>query len=68
VAAMHALADGIVPWRAGNLRLEELLNEAATPGGTAAAVMASINDAGYARIVEQGLRAGLRQAKKNAGR
>jgi pyrroline-5-carboxylate reductase len=68
VAATHALADGIVPWRAGNLRLEELLNEAATPGGTAAAVMASINDAGYARIVEQGLRAGLRQAKKNAGR
>ncbi len=68
VAATHALADGILAWREGNLPLEELLHEAATPGGTAAAVMASINDAGYARIMAQGLRAGIRQARKNAGR
>jgi pyrroline-5-carboxylate reductase len=68
VAAAHALADGIVAWREGNLPLKDLLQEAATPGGTAAAVMASINGAGYARIVAQGLRAGLRQARKNAGR
>jgi pyrroline-5-carboxylate reductase len=68
VAAAHALADGIEAWRAGNLHLEELLQEAATPGGTAAAVMASINDAGYARIMAQGLRAGVRRARKNAGR
>jgi pyrroline-5-carboxylate reductase len=67
MAATHALADGIVAWRESNLPLEELLKEAATPGGTAAAVMASINGAGYARIVAQGLRAGLRQARKNAG-
>jgi pyrroline-5-carboxylate reductase len=68
VAAAHALADGIVAWREGNLPLKDLLQEAATPDGTAAAVMASINGAGYARIVAQGLRAGLRQARKNAGR
>jgi pyrroline-5-carboxylate reductase len=68
VAAAHALADGIAAWRAGTSPLGELLQEAATPGGTAAAVMASMNDAGYARIVSQGLRAGIRQARKNAGR
>jgi pyrroline-5-carboxylate reductase len=68
VAAAHALADGIAAWRAGASPLEDLLYEAATPGGTAAAVMASINHAGYARIVSQALRAGIRQAKKNARR
>jgi pyrroline-5-carboxylate reductase len=67
VAAAHALADGIAAWRAGTLPLADLLKEAATPGGTAAAVIASINHAGYARIVSQGLRAGIRQARKNAG-
>ena len=67
-AAAHALADGIAAGRAGTLPLDDLLQEAATPGGTAAAVMASINDAGYARIVSQGLRAGISQARKNAGR
>jgi pyrroline-5-carboxylate reductase len=68
VAAAHALADGIAAWRAGDLPLDELLQEAATPGGTAAAVMASLNHAGYPRIVARGLRAGIRQAGKNAGR
>jgi pyrroline-5-carboxylate reductase len=68
LAAAHALADGIAAWRAGTSSLEDLLQEAATPGGTASAVMASINDAGYARIVSQALRAGIRQARKNAGR
>jgi pyrroline-5-carboxylate reductase len=68
VAATHALADGIEAWRAGSLPLEELLHEAATPGGTAAAVMAAINDAGYAKIMVRSLRAGVRRAMKNAGR
>jgi pyrroline-5-carboxylate reductase len=68
VAAAHALADGIAAWRAGTSHLEELLQEAATPGGTAAAVMSSLDRAGYARIVSQGLRAGISQARKNAGR
>ena len=68
MAAAHALADGIAAWRAGTSPLADLLQEASTPGGTAAAVIASINDAGYARIVQRGLRAGIRQARKNARR
>jgi pyrroline-5-carboxylate reductase len=68
IAAAHALADGISAWRAGTSLLEDLLQEASTPGGTAAAVIASINDAGYATIMQQGLRAGIRQARKNARR
>ena len=68
VAATHALADGVAAWRESNLTLKELLQEAATPGGTAAAVMASQDNAGYPRIVAQGLRAGIMQARKNAGR
>jgi pyrroline-5-carboxylate reductase len=68
MAAAHALADGIVAWRESDVRLDELLHEAATPGGTAAAVMASLDSAGYQRLVEHGLRAGMRQARKNAAR
>jgi pyrroline-5-carboxylate reductase len=67
-AATHALADGIDAWRKGNVPLQELLQEAATPGGTAAAVMASLDRAGYKNILQQGLRAGIRQARKNAAR
>lgn len=68
LAAAHALADGIAAWRAGNLSLEKLLQEAATPGGIAAAVMASLDDAGYPTIMAKGIAAGIRQARKNAGR
>jgi pyrroline-5-carboxylate reductase len=68
MAAAHALADGIVAWREGDVPLDELLHEAATPGGTAAAVMASLDGAEYQKLVEQGLRAGIRQARKNAAR
>jgi pyrroline-5-carboxylate reductase len=66
VAAAHALADGIAAWRAGTSPLEDLLQEACTPGGIAAAVIASMNHAGYAKIVQEGLRAGTSQAQKNA--
>lgn len=68
VAAAHALADGIAAWRTGAMPLKKLLEEAATPGGIAAAVMASLDDAGYQEIAVQGLRAGVRQARKNAAR
>ena len=68
LAAAHALADGIAAWRTGDLSLEKLLQEAATPGGIAAAVMASLDDAGYQRMVAKGLAAGIRQARKNAER
>ena len=65
-AAAHALADGIIAWREGDISLEELLREAATPGGIAATVMKSINAAGYQRAVRRGLRAGFKRTRKNA--
>jgi pyrroline-5-carboxylate reductase len=67
-AAAHALADGILAWRDSGISLDALLQEAATPGGIAAATMASMDKSGFKRIVQQGLRAGMRQAKKNAKR
>ncbi len=63
-AAAHALADGISAWREGNIRLDRLLREAATPGGIATTVMSSMNKAGYARVVERGLRAGMARARR----
>jgi pyrroline-5-carboxylate reductase len=64
MAAAHALADGIAAWRAGTSSLKDLLHEAATPSGIAATVMASLDKAGYRRIITQALRAGLNQARK----
>jgi pyrroline-5-carboxylate reductase len=66
VAAAHALGDGILYWRESGLSLDELLEEAATPGGIAAATMAAMDDAGYARAVAKGLAAGIGQARRNA--
>jgi pyrroline-5-carboxylate reductase len=68
MAAAHALADGIAAWRTGNLPLDKLLKEAATPGGIAEGVMAALDHAGYRRIVKNGLRAGMRRARKNVTR
>ncbi len=68
IAAAHALADGILAWREGDIPLHRLLHEAATPGGIAATVMAAMDNAGYERIVERGLRAGMERARKNAKR
>ena len=65
-AAAHALADGILCWREGRTSLQNVLNEAATPGGIAATVMASMDAGGYRRIVERSLRNGLQRARKNA--
>ncbi|HYM75465.1 MAG TPA: NAD(P)-binding domain-containing protein [Candidatus Dormibacteraeota bacterium] len=66
IAAAHALSDGIQYWRQSGSRLEELLLEAATPGGIAAATMAAMDEAGYARVVAKGLAAGIGQARRNA--
>jgi|SRR5580704_3756780 pyrroline-5-carboxylate reductase len=66
LAATHALADGIVAWREGKESLAELLREAATPGGIAAAVMNAMNAAGHARVIRRGLQAGVVRARKNA--
>jgi len=66
IAASHALADGIISWREGNISLEGLLHEAATPGGIAAAVMEASDRAGYRKSVQRGLTAGLARARKNS--
>ena len=68
IAAAHALADGIAAWREGNISLDALLQEAATPGGIAATVVEAMNRAGYGTVVERGLAAGLSVARKNARR
>ena len=67
-AAAHALADGILSWREGNILLTRLLHEAATPGGIAAAVTNAMDSFGYQRIIQQGLQAGMSRARKNAKR
>jgi pyrroline-5-carboxylate reductase len=66
IAAAHGLADGIFSWREENAVLEELLHEAATPGGISAAVMKTMDEQGYIKAVERGLRAGVARARKNA--
>jgi pyrroline-5-carboxylate reductase len=65
-AAAHGLGDGIFAWREEDAILEELLHEAATPGGISAAVMKTMDEQGYVRAVERGLRAGVARARKNA--
>ena len=65
-AAAHALADGIQYWRESGLTLDELLHEAATPGGIAAATVTAMDKAGYGRSVQKGLAAGISQARRNA--
>lgn len=66
IAAAHALGDGILYWRESGVGLDELLHEAATPGGIAAATMAAMNKSGYARVIEKGLKTGIRRARENA--
>jgi len=65
-SAAHALADAVVTCREGKVSLSAMLHEAATPGGTAAAVMEAMNRAGYPRVVSRGLTAGIKRAGKNA--
>lgn len=66
IAAAHALSDGILYCRESGLEISELLHEAATPGGIAAATMAAMDKSGYARAVDRGLRAGVKQCRRNA--
>jgi pyrroline-5-carboxylate reductase len=67
-AAAHALSDGIAYWRESGKALDDLLREAATPGGIAAATMSAMDKSGYARAVKNGIRAGVAQARLNARR
>jgi pyrroline-5-carboxylate reductase len=66
--AAHALADGILSWREGKIPLASLIHEAATPGGIAAAAMNAMDAFRYERAIQQGLRAGIARAQKNARR
>ncbi len=65
-AAAHALADGIRYWRESGQNLDDLLCEAATPGGTAAATMSAMDAAGFEQAVARGIAAGMRVARTNA--
>ncbi len=67
-AAAHALAEGILYWRDSKKSLANLLHEAATPGGTAAATMKAMDKAGYGKAIARGLQAGVAQARRNARR
>ncbi|MGA8763313.1 MAG: pyrroline-5-carboxylate reductase dimerization domain-containing protein [Candidatus Sulfotelmatobacter sp.] len=67
-AAAHALADGISYWREIGLELSELLHEAVTPGGIAAATLKAMDKSGYEEVVTRGLRAGIQQARANSRR
>ena len=65
-AAAHALSDGIAYWRESGADLADLLHEAATPGGIAAATISAMDKSGYGKVIAKGLRAGIRQARRNA--
>jgi pyrroline-5-carboxylate reductase len=67
-AAAHALAGGVMAFTESHLSLQKLIHEAATPGGIAATVMKTMDDAGYYRIIERGVRAGVARARANARR
>ncbi len=67
-AAAHAFADAIVSWRESGILLDNLLHEAATPGGIAASTMNAMNSSGYRRSIYRGLQAGMARARKNAKR
>jgi len=66
LAAAHALGDAILAWREGHLSLDALLGEAVTPGGIAFAVLSTMERAGYQKVIQGGLAAGVAQGRKNA--
>ena len=65
LASAHALADGILAWREGELSLGALLEEAVTPGGIAASAADAMDKSGYREAVQNGVNAGLRTARGN---
>lgn len=67
LAAAHALGDSINDWRArGMPKISEVLREAATPGGIAAATMAAMEKAGSVRSIRKGLKAGMQRLREVA--
>ncbi len=65
-AAAHALSDGIRYWRESHSSLPDLLREAATPGGIAAATISAMDQAGYSQSVSKGIKDGIKRARLNA--
>jgi len=68
LAAAHGLSDGIAYWRKSGRALSDLLKEAVTPGGIAAATIAAMDKAGFGIAVAHGVKAGIAQARRNAKR
>jgi pyrroline-5-carboxylate reductase len=64
LAAAHGLAEGVRAVANTRASLEELLAEAATPGGIAAEVLRVLHAGGYERLVERAYRAGLARARR----
>ena len=62
LAAAHGLAEGVRALEENPSTLEELLAEAATPGGVAAEVMRVMHAGGYDRLVARAYRAGVARA------
>ncbi len=65
-AGAHAFGEAIRYWRESAQSLADLLHEAATPGGVAAATVEAMKRYGYEKAVAAGLRAGIRRARRNA--
>jgi pyrroline-5-carboxylate reductase len=63
LAAAHALVEGVRALGEGDTGLDELLAEAATPGGIAAKVMEVMHAGAYDRLVERAFRAGMARAR-----
>jgi pyrroline-5-carboxylate reductase len=68
IAAAHGLVDGLHSLHEGGSSLDELLAEAATPGGVAGKVLETMRSGGYDRLVERAFRAGLARARRVARR
>ena len=67
-AAAHALSDGVRYWRESQSSLPDLLREATTPGGIAAATISAMDQSGYSQSVSKGIKAGILRARLNARR
>jgi len=63
-AAAHGLAEGVRAVEENPGAIEELLAEAATPGGIAAEVIRTMRAGGYDRLVERAYRSGLARARQ----
>jgi len=63
VAAAHGLVDGLHSLQKGGASLDELLAEAATPGGIAGKVLETQRAGGYERLMERAFRAGVARAR-----